>query len=160
MLIVVYLILIRQSPHFEKYSNSAVLVIIALLASIATEICSLILIDKKQEDYKRGMTMLNCLFLVDFVLIGFMTYAILIFRKVEVQIMFAIGIFKDMKDMNDQELFQEYDKMRKQSHRVKEKYKKYRMKKRMMEDATEERRHTINEDDDYNKANMDETAEM
>jgi hypothetical protein len=88
-----------------KYRNSSILVIIALLASIATEICSLILIDNSQSNFKNNIILYNCLFLVDFVLIGFLTFAIFAFRGVEVQILLAIGIFKDIKDMNDQEMF-------------------------------------------------------
>lgn len=105
MLISVYMILIRQSPYFTKHRNSSILVIISLLASIATEIISLILVDNSQSNFKNNIILYNCLFLVDFVLIGFLTYAMLAFRGVEVQIMLAIGIFKDIKDMNDQEMF-------------------------------------------------------
>jgi len=35
----------------------------------------------------------------------------------------SVGVFKDVEEMNDREMFIEYDKMRKQSHKVREKYK-------------------------------------
>jgi hypothetical protein len=80
------------------------------------------------------VTLLTSLFFVDFVLIGFMTYGALLFRRVEVNVMLGVGVFKDVKDMSDQEMFQEYDKMRKQSFRIKQRYRRYWLLQRQREE--------------------------
>ena len=75
-----------------------------MLASIANEVICLSAFDLNasgDHDY----TLQNSLFFVDFVLIGFMTYGALMFRRVEVQVMLGVGVFKDVKDMNDHEMF-------------------------------------------------------
>lgn len=57
---------------------------------------------------------------MDIILIAALTYTAIVFRKSEVEILIhVVGIFKDIEDMNDREMFVEYEKMRKQSVKVK-----------------------------------------
>jgi hypothetical protein len=62
-------------------------------------------------------------FYVDLFLIGVIIHAAVLFRKIELQVLISVGVFKDVEEMNDREMFIEYDKMRKQSHKVRQKYK-------------------------------------
>jgi hypothetical protein len=59
-------------------------------------------------------------------LIPALTLVAMSLRQVEVDVLISIGVFKDIYDMNDREMFQEYEKLRKVSLKVKNKYKKYR----------------------------------
>jgi hypothetical protein len=57
---------------------------------------------------------------MDILLIAALIYTAIVFRKSEVEILIhVVGIFKDIEDMNDREMFVEYEKMRKQSVKVK-----------------------------------------
>jgi hypothetical protein len=62
-------------------------------------------------------------FYVDLYLIGIIIHAAILFRKIELQVLISVGVFKDVEQMNDREMFIEYEKMRKQSHKVRQKYK-------------------------------------
>lgn len=53
------------------------------------------------------------MFYTDLLLIVMMTYALLLFRKLEMELLIEMGVFKDLNEMNDKEMFNEYDKMRK-----------------------------------------------
>ncbi len=66
------------------------------------------------------------LFYVDMILIPAILYVAVTLREVEIDILLIIGVFKDLFEMNDREMFQEYDKLRKMSSKVKTKYAKYR----------------------------------
>ena len=66
------------------------------------------------------------LYYVDMLLIPALTLVAMSLREVEVDVLISIGVFKDIFEMNDREMFQEYDKLRKVSLKVKNKYKKYR----------------------------------
>lgn len=111
--------------------------------SMASEIFGLAVVKNEQRQIKESLSLYLSLFYADFLLLAALTYAALLLRKVEVKAMIALGIFKDVNEMNDREMFTEYDKMRKQSLRVKEKYKKYRQardkKRREEEDAIADR---------------------
>ena len=58
----------------------------------------------------------------------------LILKDVELEVLISIGIFKDIFEMSDREMFLEYEKLRKISYKVKQKYKKYRQQLSEMED--------------------------
>ena len=58
----------------------------------------------------------------------------LILKDVELEVLISIGIFKDIFEMSDREMFLEYEKLRKVSYKVKQKYKKYRQQLSEMED--------------------------
>ena len=47
-----------------------------------------------------------------------MTITSMNLRKAEMDALMAMGIFKDLDEMNDKEMFNEYDKMIKQSKKV------------------------------------------
>ena len=67
------------------------------------------------------------LFYVDMILIPALVYVAVTLREVEIDVLISIGVFKDLFEMNDREMFQEYDKLRKMSLKVKSKYKKYKL---------------------------------
>ena len=67
------------------------------------------------------------LYYIDMLLIPALTLVAMSLRQVEVDVLISIGVFKDIFEMNDREMFQEYDKLRKVSLKVKNKYKKYRL---------------------------------
>lgn len=62
------------------------------------------------------------LFYMDIVLIAGLTLGALVMRRVELDVLVQLKVFKDLDEMNDREMFVEYEKMRKQSMKVKEKY--------------------------------------
>lgn len=72
------------------------------------------------------LVVLISLYYVDMLLIPALTLVATSLRQVEVDVLIAIGVFKDIYEMNDREMFMEYDKLRKVSLKVKNKYKKYR----------------------------------
>lgn len=43
-------------------------------------------------------------------------------RRLELEALVAMGVFKDLNQMNDREMFVEYDKMLKQSTKVRKQY--------------------------------------
>ena len=59
-------------------------------------------------------------------LVAVLTWAIIKFRQVELKALIEMGIFKDLDEMNDREMFTEYDKMIKQSKKVRNQYGKTR----------------------------------
>lgn len=105
LLTAVYILLVRKSPYFECYQKSIFLVVSSLLLSIVTEVASLSIVEHKQSWQKKNMTLYNTLFFVDFLLIACLAYGAFQFRSIEVQIMIKLGIFKDIRDMNDKEMF-------------------------------------------------------
>lgn len=72
------------------------------------------------------LVVLISLYYVDMLLIPALTLVATSLRQVEVDVLIAIGVFKDIYEMNDREMFMEYDKLRKGSLKIKNKYKKYR----------------------------------
>lgn len=63
------------------------------------------------------------LFFTDLLMIIILTTCIVKLRTIELDYLIHIGIFKNVDDMSDREMFNEYDKMRKQSYLMKKKYK-------------------------------------
>jgi hypothetical protein len=52
------------------------------------------------------------------ILLGVMTVASMNLRRAELEALQQLGVFKDLDEMNDKEMFNEYDKMLKQSKKV------------------------------------------
>ena len=65
-------------------------------------------------------------YIPDLVLMPVLTWTIIKFRQVELKALIEMGIFKDLDEMNDREMFTEYDKMIKQSKKVRSQYGKSR----------------------------------
>ena len=59
---------------------------------------------------------------LDLVLMCGLTIQVLTMRRLELEALVAMGVFKDLQGMNDRELFVEYDKMLKQSTKVRKQY--------------------------------------
>jgi len=47
---------------------------------------------------------------------------VIVMRRLELEALVAMGVFKDLNQMNDREMFIEYDKMLKQSTKVRKQY--------------------------------------
>jgi len=81
------------------------------------------------------------LYLPDLLLIPAQTWTTLQFRKAELSTLIEMGVFKDLDEMNDREMFTEYDKMIKQSKKVRNQYgsrKAERQKRQVASDTIEE----------------------
>lgn len=50
-------------------------------------------------------------YIPDLLLLPVLTWTIIKFRQVELKALIEMGIFKDLDEMNDREMFTEYDKM-------------------------------------------------
>ena len=77
------------------------------------ELVTLIVLSNKKEAFRSNATLYLSMFYTDLLLIVMMTYALLLFRKLEMELLIEMGVFKDLNEMNDKEMFNEYDKMRK-----------------------------------------------
>jgi len=62
------------------------------------------------------------LYFSDLALCLVLTWCLLKLKQCELSALIKMGIFKDLDEMNDREMFQEYDKMIKQSKKVRNQY--------------------------------------
>ena len=62
-------------------------------------------------------------FYLDLVLICALTIQVIVMKRMELRALVKMGVFKELDAMNDREMFAEYDKMLKQSTKVRVQYK-------------------------------------
>ena len=62
-------------------------------------------------------------FYLDLALICAVTIQVIVMKRMELAALVKMGVFKDLDAMNDREMFAEYDKMLKQSTKVRVQYK-------------------------------------
>jgi len=62
------------------------------------------------------------LYFSDLLLCLVLTWCLLKLKQSELSALIKMGVFKDLHEMNDREMFQEYDKMIKQSKKVRNQY--------------------------------------
>ena len=153
LLSVVFLFKIaRQSVFLKPFKQGLITASLIMLLSIAKEVYGLIIISQTQAQVRDNIILIISLFYFDLILIGCLTYVALILKDVELEVLISIGIFKDIFEMSDREMFLEYEKLRKVSYKVKQKYKKYRQQLSEMEDdQLKQSRYSINDDDAINK---------
>jgi hypothetical protein len=123
---IVLLAILRTKEQFKHARFNILLVILACLLDIGKEISVFIFVDTEQTYARDSLVLFVSLFYVDFLLVPALTYSAFLLRDVELSVLMNIGVFKDIFEMNDREMFNEYDKLRKLSYRVKEKYRGYR----------------------------------
>lgn len=55
------------------------------------------------------------IFFVDIVLIAVFMLALILLRSAELEVLVGLGVYKNVENMSDKEMFSEYEKLKKQS---------------------------------------------
>ena len=79
---------------------------------------SLILLTRTPEKFRLSPPLYMSDYYVDLALICTLAILVIVMRRLELNALVMMGVFKDLNSMNDRELFSEYDKMLKQSTKV------------------------------------------
>ena len=143
----VFILSMRKTEFWKNHQRSILLIVLTCLQSMAVVAVDMfVLRPSKQAIYKENFLSLISLFYSDLLLIPVLTYMALLFRRIEFDVLVKMGIFKDIEEMNDREMFVEYDKMRKQSLKVKQRYSHLKA----IKDAEDrQKRYSINDEPMY-----------
>jgi hypothetical protein len=113
---------LRSNPKLSKYSKPLWFHIAILVITVITDITSFVLLKQTTGFFRDHPVRFLSLYFSDLALIPAQTWTILQFRKAELSALIGMGVFKDLDEMNDREMFSEYDKMIKQSKKVRNQY--------------------------------------
>jgi hypothetical protein len=72
---------------------------------------NMILLPRFTGSFRHQVIIYFLMFLPDLVLLALLTNTVVVYRQVELQALIEMGLFKELDEMNDHELFMEYDKM-------------------------------------------------
>jgi hypothetical protein len=93
-----------------------------LLLSVCNQVVNLALLPRTPNGFRESPPLYMSAYYLDLVLMCGLTIQVLTMRRLELEALVAMGVFKDLQGMNDRELFVEYDKMLKQSTKVRKQY--------------------------------------
>ncbi|CDW82050.1 UNKNOWN [Stylonychia lemnae] len=119
-LILISLIKITRSPNAQEYKKLLYFFIVSIsLIALAKLVCVILLLNKTLEP--SGVPF-EAVFFADHLMIIVLTILMIKSRYIELNILLRLGVFKNVDEMTDKEMFFEYDKMRKQSYVMKRRY--------------------------------------
>lgn len=116
----------RANPKLNAHKKPFWCLLITLIVTIICDILAIVIQQQETKYFRENAPIFFAFYFPDLVLVAVLTWAIIKFRQVELQALIDMGIFKDLDEMNDREMFTEYDKMIKQSKKVRNQYGKAR----------------------------------
>ena len=118
----IMLLKLKSNVKLVPFRSPFWFLIATLFVTLITDIVSFILLQQSTAFFRRNPVSFFALYIPDLALVPALTWAILQFRKAELSALIDMGVFKDLDEMNDREMFSEYDKMIKQSKKVRNQY--------------------------------------
>lgn len=113
LLLTIRLLRLSRTANFPLSSNKPQLALLLLILtlSIANQLVNLLLFKRTPVDFRMSPPLYMSSYYLDLVLMCALTIQVLVMRRLELEALVAMGVFKDLQGMNDREMFTEYDKM-------------------------------------------------
>lgn len=103
---------VRTHPKFHSRRRPLLLFLFLLFLTLLADVLSLVLLTPLATSAFREQSLLYFWFFIpDMCLLAAMTWAVVAYRRVELEALIEMGVFKELDEMNDHEMFMEYDKM-------------------------------------------------
>jgi hypothetical protein len=104
---------ISRSPSFSspQIHRPLLLLHLILFLSVLNQLTNMILLPRTPNTFRQSPPLYMSGYILDLVLMCALTVQVLVMRRLELEALVAMGVFKDLQQMNDRELFVEYDKM-------------------------------------------------
>jgi HD superfamily phosphohydrolase len=131
LVIAVTLALLSRQQYFKGKGHILSLVILQSLVTCGFNIFNIYRYEQMENTEKATYWRLNsrysqyiAIFFVDILLVGTLMMGLLMLRAAELETLVRLGVYKNVENLTDKEMFSEYDKLKKQSLKLQKRIRK------------------------------------
>ena len=144
-------LLLSRTTYFTEKSIMLYLVVGQVLLTSAFNLFNIYRFerDSNSQDFllmNARFSQYIAIFFVDIVLIAVFMLTLILLRHAELEVLVKLGVYKNVENMSDKEMFQEYDKLKKQSLKLQKRLRKAQ--RRVAKKSSDSVRLSVNQEDD------------
>lgn len=151
------LTLMSRSDYFRDKRSFVYLVLVPIVITSGFNMFNIYRFERQDDKY--DYMILNArfsqyisIFFVDIVLIAVFMLTLILLRHAELEVLVKLGVYKNVENMSDKEMFSEYDKLKKQSLKLQKRMRKAERnrggrKKKTSSSSNSDMRLSLNQDD-------------